>query len=440
MQGYVHRVGVLGLLGLCTASGSLSAQDITLRLHGSNTVGGALAPALVEAWAAERGYGPLETMIQAAEERSLIGRDGEGRRIRVDIHSHGSSTGFADLLAGQAELWMSSRPVRRDEVDRARALGRLDHPDQEHVVALDGLAMVVAPGNPVNELDLAQVQGLFSGRITDWAQLGGRPGEVRLYARDDKSGTFDTFQTLVLGEARLRADARRFESNAELTRAVAMDTQAIGFTGLAAVGSAKPLAVHAEQTQPLLPSSTVVATEDYLLARRLYFYHAKEPSALLRSLIEFALSEPGQRIVERVGYVPLRIEAVTESARPGVPTEYAELISGAQRLTLNFRFGSGLSLLDSKAERDIARLVAFMREPANAERELVIAGFADSSEGTPFFSLSLSNDRVDYVAERLGKAGLNPRGAIGFGGAVPVAPNSSELGRLKNRRVEVWLR
>jgi phosphate transport system substrate-binding protein len=285
-----------------------------------------------------------------------------------------------------------------------------------------------------------RVQGLFSGRITDWSQIGGRAGAVRLYARDDKSGTFDTFQSLVLGDSQLRTDARRFESNAELTRAVAMDSQAIGFTGLAAVGTAKPLAVHAEQTQPLLPQNTVVATEDYLLARRLYLYHAKEPSDLVQSLVDFALSDAGQRIVERVGYVPLRIEAVTESPRPGVPLEYAELISGAQRLTLNFRFGSGLSLLDSKAERDIERLVAFMQQPANAQRELVVTGFADSSEGTPFFSLSISNDRVDYVAERLARAGLKPRGAIGFGGAVPVAPNSSELGRLKNRRVEVWLR
>lgn len=438
MRGY--RCRRIWLFGLLWAWVPLSAQDLTLRLHGSNTVGGALAPALVEAWAAEQGFEPLEASVQATEERRLVGRDGAGRILQVDIHSHGSSTGYADLLADQAEVWMSSRAVRKAEVERARVLGRLDHPSQEHVVALDGLAVVVAPGNPVSQLDLAQVQGLFSGRITDWAQVGGRAGAVRLYARDDKSGTYDTFSSLVLGEAQLRTDAERFESNAELTRAVAADSQAIGFTGLAAVGSAKPIAVYAEQTQPLLPQNTVVATEDYLLARRLYFYHARDPSPALRSLIDFALSDAGQRIVERVGYVPLRIQAVSEAPRPGAPLEYAELINGAQRLTLNFRFGSGLSLLDSKAERDIERLVDFMRQPANAERELVVAGFADSSEGTPFFSLSISNDRVDYVAERLGKAGLKPRGAIGFGGAVPVAPNSSELGRLKNRRVEVWLR
>jgi phosphate transport system substrate-binding protein len=418
----------------------LAAQETVLRLHGSNTIGGALAPALVEAWAAEQGFGPLDTSVQAIEERRLSGSHDDGRRLRVDIHSHGSSTGFADLLAGQADLWMSSRPVRRSEVENARPLGRLDHPSQEHVVGLDGLAVVVAPGHPVSDLNLAQVRELFSGRISDWSQLGGRPGAVRLYARDDQSGTFDTFQALVLGDARLRIDARRFESNADLTRAVAMDPQGIGFTGLAAVGSAKPLAVYAEQTQALLPRSEVVATEDYLLTRRLYLYHAKEPSAAIRSFIDFALGDAGQRIVERVGYVPLKIKAVSETPRAGVPSEYAELISGAQRLTLNFRFGSGLSLLDSKAERDIERLVAFMQDPANAERELVVAGFADSSEGTPFFSLAISNDRVDYVAERLAKAGLKPRGAIGFGGAVPVAPNSTELGRLKNRRVEVWLR
>ncbi|MCB1636290.1 MAG: OmpA family protein, partial [Xanthomonadales bacterium] len=206
------------------------------------------------------------------------------------------------------------------------------------------------------------------------------------------------------------------------------------------VGSARPIAVHAEQTPALLPDPHTVATEDYLLARRLFLYHAENASEPVRQLVDFALSPAGQAVVERVGYVALQIRAVPEDPRDGAPAEYQQLVTGADRLSVNFRFGSGLSLLDSKAERDIQRLVEFMAQPQNAGRELVVAGFADSSEGSPFFALSISNDRVDYVAERLARAGLNPRGALGFGQAVPVAPNSSEVGRLKNRRVEVWLR
>lgn len=434
-----------GWLGLCVMLGSAgmaAAQSNVqiLRLHGSNTVGSQLAPALVQAWAESQGIADLASRQQAAEERTLEGVAVDGSVWRFEIHSHGSSTGYADLLAGKADLWMSSRPVRRTEVEQAKQLGRLDHPSLEHVIALDGLAVVVSPGNPIQSLELGQLRALFSGRIRNWSELGGPNLPVRVYARDDQSGTFDTFSTLVLEGAPLTSAARRFESNRELTSAVAADPAGIGFTGLAAVGSARALAISAEQTEPLAPGVHSVATEDYLLARRLYFYHSERAGEAARSLVRFALSPAGQEIAERVGYVALQIRAVPEQPREGAPEDYRQLVQGADRLSVNFRFGSGLSLLDSKAERDIQRLVEFMAQPQNAARELVVAGFADASEGSPFFALSISNDRVDYVASRLAKAGLSPRGAIGFGQAAPVAPNSSEVGRLKNRRVEVWLR
>ena len=435
-QGWAGLAAALWCSGATAAAG----DTVQLRLHGSNTVGSELAPALVQAWAASMGVGPLSDQRQAAEERRLSGAGPASQRWEVDIHSHGSSTGFADLLAGRSELWMSSRPVRRSEVEQARLIGRLDHPTLEHVIALDGLAVVVSPGNPLAALDLQQLRDLFTGRIRNWSQLGGPNLPVHVYARDERSGTWDTFSSLVLDGSPLASAAQRYESNAELTAAVAADDGGIGFTGLAAVGSARPIAVHAEQTPALLPDPHTVATEDYLLARRLFLYHAENASEPVRQLVDFALSPAGQAVVERVGYVALQIRAVPEDPRDGAPAEYQQLVTGADRLSVNFRFGSGLSLLDSKAERDIQRLVEFMAQPQNAGRELVVAGFADSSEGSPFFALSISNDRVDYVAERLARAGLNPRGALGFGQAVPVAPNSSEVGRLKNRRVEVWLR
>ncbi|MCB1608026.1 MAG: phosphate ABC transporter substrate-binding/OmpA family protein [Xanthomonadales bacterium] len=415
------------------------AQGVDLRLHGSNTVGGELAPALVEHWLRAQGFVAIERQQQAISELMLTATAADGHRLRVEIQSHGTSTGFADLLAGRGDLWMASRPVSRNEVEQARSLGRLDHPDQEHVLGLDGLAIVVHPDNPLQSLTLEQLRQVFSGKIRDWSGVGQGAGKITIYARDQQSGTWDTFNSLVLSGAQLRVDARRFESNAELSASVARDPFGIGFSGLAAVAAAKPLAIGSEVTVPLLPSSQTVGTEDYLLARRLFLYHRKQVDPLAQSLVDFALSAQGQRVVEQIGYVPLRIVATPATTAANAPGEYRELVEGASRLSLNFRFGTGLSLLDSKAERDIQRLVAFMSRPENKDRQIRLAGFADRSEGSAFFSLSLSNDRVDYVATRLAKAGVRPQMARGFGGSVPVAPESSALGKLKNRRVEVWL-
>ncbi len=433
------RLAIIGTVLLAAWSLSARAQDLSLRLHGSNTVGGELAPALVEQWALQEGYGPLQRRQTALSELELTGMHADGRRLTVEIHSHGTSTGFADLVAGKADLWMASRPVSRAEVDRARSLGRLDNPGQEHVLGLDGLAVVVAPGNTLQSITVEQLRQVFSGRISDWSQLGLPSGTINLYARDEQSGTWDTFRSLVLEGASLRSGAQRFESNAQLTTRVANDPRGIGFSGLAAVGAAKALAIGSEMIPALAPNPQTVATEDYLLARRLFLYQSERDDPLARSLINFAMSEAGQKVVDRVGYVPQRIAAMLTAPAAGAPADYTDLIAGAQRLSLNFRFSTGLSLLDSKAERDIQRLVVFMNSDENQGREIRLAGFADQSEGSAFFSLSLSNDRVDYVATRLAKAGLRAQMARGFGGAVPVAPESSALGKLKNRRVEVWM-
>src|SRR5690606_21077080 len=121
------------------------------------------------------------------------------------------------------------------------------------VVALDGLAIIVHPDNPVTRLDIDSIRALFAGDIRNWRQVGGRNAPVRLAARDDKSGTYETFRMLVLGNASLAADAQRFESTDELAHRVASDPDAIGFVGLGGVGGARTLAIGDAETPPLHP-------------------------------------------------------------------------------------------------------------------------------------------------------------------------------------------
>jgi phosphate transport system substrate-binding protein len=134
-------------------------------------------------------------------------------------------------------------------------------------------------------------------------------------------------------------------------------------------------------------------------------------------------------------------EIISGALNAGVAhAEYHQLVKGAERLSLNFRFHQGSALLDNKARRDILRLADYLEREENRQRELILVGFSDNNEAIPLHSLGLSIQRADGVADVLLSQGVAPRRVRGYGPAVTVASNASSHGREKNRRVEVWLR
>lgn len=419
------------------AAGSVPAQSARLCLSGSNTVGQKLAPALVKAWAAQQGW-TLQSQTQPALDETRLSLRTPRGPLLVDVLAHGTSTGFAALRDGDCDLWMASRAVRDEEIEEARLLGKLYERGLEHVIALDGLAVIVHPSNRLSALRVEQVRDIFAGRIRSWAQIGGAPAAIALHARDDRSGTYDTFRSLVMGDAALSPASARYESTEQLAAAVAADPHAIGFVGLAGVGRAKALALSERGTVPMAPTPLSVATEDYLLSRRLFLYSALQPRAEAQALLDFAVGPSGQAVVAEVGFVPQDIRALVQAAPSNA--DYRALVAGARRLSLNFRFGEGAAVLDNKAVEDIERLARFMQQPGQAGHELLLLGFADRSESTPYLALSLSNDRVDLVAAELRAHRLRVARQLGLGQIAPVASNDTPQGRLRNRRVEVWIR
>ena len=155
---------------------------------------------------------------------------------------------------------------------------------------------------------------------------------------------------------------------------------------------------------------------------------------------EFALSAEGQRVVEHAGFVAQDVRPYRVEVHRDAPQEYLALVRDAQRLSVNFRFGAGSRLLDGKMLRDVERLAAYMRDPANRRRDLMLLGFADASEASPYLAVTLSNDRVDLVAGLLEDRGVAASRSRGMGGAAPIASNETIQGRMRNRRVEVWVR
>ncbi len=438
----MRRLSILILISILSV-GQVSAQQILLRLHGSNTVGASLAPALVKEWLNREGYKDIHVRTLAAEEKQVVAETHTGNRVVVEIKSHGSGTAFRSLLKGMADIGLSSRPIKEKENNRLKNFGDMTRLEAEYVIGLDGIAVIVNRVNPISQLDKSVIRDIFTGRITHWQQINKHyRGKIQVYARDDKSGTFDTFKALVIGKKlELVNNARRYESNAELSDDVAIDPMGIGFVGLPYVRQSKSLAVSEKGTIARTPRAFEVATEDYALARRLYMYVAdKNANPHIESFINFCNSVEGQQVVDATGFISQNLRAEAVDVDTGFPQEYIEMTRNSQRLSLNFRFNKGKTSLDNKARRDIERLVEYMKRPENNHRKVMIFGFAEASESLPVFSLDLSTYRVDWVSDLLIQKGIDPVRVRAYGDAIPVTSNEDAGGRHKNRRVEVWLR
>lgn len=417
------------------------AEPAQLRAQGSNTIGAALLPALAKgllqaqhAQAMEQhpGAKPNETVINA--------RDASGQALRIDIAAHGSSTGFTALGRGEADLAAASRPISDAELQQLRALGDLRAVTSEQIIGLDGVAVIVHPDNPLPQLTTTQLAQIFSGQVQRWEQLGASSGPIHLYARDDRSGTYETFKALVLEpqQTELAASAQRFESSDELAARVSSDRQAIGFSSLASVHGAKVLAVAEGDAPAMLPARALVASEDYPLSRRLYFYLPTNAKPQARALVEFAQSPAGQAIVAEQGFVSQQIKAQPVPAQADMPPRYRSLAQQAQRLSVNFRFQEGSASLDNKALRDVQRVVEYLRQAGKLQSKAVLVGFGDPKE-TPGRAALLSRLRALAVRRELARDGVEVLEVAGMGDELPVAGNDVEQGRLRNRRVEVWV-
>lgn len=417
-------------------------ESSVLRIQGSNTIGARLGPALVKGLFEEQGFQAIR--IEAGElenEQRVVGLNAEGRSVSINVAAHGSGTGFTSLGDGSAELAASSRPIKAAEASRLAHLGDLNSAQAEQVIALDGLAIIVHPSNPLQALRTEQLAAIFAGEVRDWSTLGASTGPIRLYARDDKSGTFDTFQEMVLSahDRQLDSAALRFESSEQLSDAVSRDPQGIGFIGLPYVRQARALAIASGDSLPMPASAALIATEDYPLSRRLFLYSAAEQSnAWAAALIRFAHSPRGQAIVEQSGFIAQTVQAMQVSSEPDMPATYRQLAESAMRLSVNFRFQEGSAILDSKAQRDVQRLLEYLQANDKLRNKLVLVGFGDAKPDQGRAEL-LSKLRAMAVRRELARAGIIFRDIIGLGDELPVAANDQGQGRLKNRRVEAWV-
>lgn len=265
---------------------SAAAKQATLQIKGSDTMVN-----LVQAWG--------EVFME------------EHPDVFAAVTGGGSGTGIAALIGRTCDIAACSRAMKEQEINDARVRGV---EPQQHVVALDGIAVVVHPGNPVKRLTLEQLRAIFTGELVNWRQVGGRDQRIVVLSREVNSGTHVFFKEHVLqrgaghAQAEFAPSALLLSSSQAVADEVAQNPQAIGYYGMGYISSRQQvIAVGAGAQGPFIePTVEAVRRKTYPISRPLYLYTAGEPAGAVRLFMDFVASPTGQAIVAEQDFVSLK--------------------------------------------------------------------------------------------------------------------------------------
>lgn len=262
------------LLAALAAASAASAQKLVIK--GSDTLGAKLVPMLAEDYKARHAG------------------------VAFEIAAEGSTTGISAIIDSTAQIGMSSRRAKPTEMSAATAKGVSMKPT---IVAHDGIGVIVNAANPLAALSKRQVEQIFAGDITDWSQAGGSPGKISLYTRNTSSGTYSDFKDLAMKKRDYASSAQKMAGNEQIAAEVAKNPNGIGYVGLAYLHDPGIKTVAIDGT---VPTEESVLAKKYPYARPTFYYTNGEPTGEAAKFVEFTLSDEGQKIARKVGFVPVR--------------------------------------------------------------------------------------------------------------------------------------
>ena len=319
------------------------SENVVLTLKGSTALGDELIPKLAAVFLRDE-MGAVQTGSR------IMGKDAKGHtRLRVwgkvpglaglqviEINATGSSAAFECLSVesgpNSCDIGMASRPITDLDKQIYPALRNLGNRGTENVVAIDGIAVIVNPANPVSQLSIPQLRAIYTGRITNWKEVGGNDAPIDLYGRDRDSGTFAVFIEKVIGEeavrtpeiSAVRADHQIGDSEI-MVEAVMHSPNAIGYVSHPMVRGAKALPIS-DGSGPAVPATELtVITEEYPICRRLLLYHWAAPGSIVDAFVRYVVSKPGQELVVPSPLVELPPKVFPVIPPPNAPADYREI-------------------------------------------------------------------------------------------------------------------
>jgi phosphate transport system substrate-binding protein len=250
--------------------------DSKIVIKGSDTLGAKLVPQLAEAYKASH------------------------PGVSFDIAAEGSTTGIAAIIDGTADIGMASRRAFDTEVSSAGANGRTLKPT---IVAYDGIAVIVNSANSVSALTKKQIEQIFTGEVTDWSAVGGKPGPISIYTRNTSSGTYSDFKGMAMSKKDYAETAQKMAGNEQIAAEVGKNANGVGYVGMAYLTAP---GVKAVAVNGIKPSISTVQNHSYSLSRSTFYYTNGPAEGEAKSFLDFTISPAGQKIVQAVGFAPLK--------------------------------------------------------------------------------------------------------------------------------------
>lgn len=222
----------------------------------------------------------------------------------ITVVGGGSGVGIAALMDGTTDIGMSSRKLKMDEKLKMQESGKTY---KEVIIAYDALSVVVNPQNTVSQLTREQVEGIFTGKIKNWKEVGGEDMAIIVYSRESSSGTFDFFKEKVMGNKNYTASALMMPATGAIVQSISQTKGAIGYIGLAYMEkSVKDLKISYDKGKTYTEATYENAkNKTYPIVRPLYYYYTTKAESKVRPFVDYILSAEGQNTVKEVGYIDI---------------------------------------------------------------------------------------------------------------------------------------
>jgi phosphate transport system substrate-binding protein len=224
--------------------------------------------------------------------------------ISIQVTGGGSGVGITALINGTTDICNSSRPMKQTEIEKLKA--RYNTLGVQIPCAKDGITIFLNEANKVEELTIKQLSDIYQGRIRNWKEIGGNDAEIRLYGRENSSGTYTYFHDEVV-KADYAASVQSLPGTAAVVNAVKKDVNGIGYGGAAYAVGIKHAKVKKDAGSPaILPTPESIGKGEYPITRYLYMYLRNRPTGETKKYIDWILSSEGQMVVTEVGYFPYK--------------------------------------------------------------------------------------------------------------------------------------
>jgi phosphate transport system substrate-binding protein len=223
----------------------------------------------------------------------------------IQVTGGGSGTGISALINGTTEICEASRSMK--DAEKAQLKEKTGALPEEIIVAKDGLSVFLNASNPLGELTMDQLKAIFTGKITNWKDVGGTDAKIIPYSRENSSGTYVFFKEHVLANADYTPRAQAMPGTAAVVNAVSKEGFSIGYGGAAYAKGIKVIKIKKDAATPgVAPSDVTVKNGTYPLSRPLFFYLRGKPAGDIKSFVDWVLSSEGQAVVLKVGYFPVK--------------------------------------------------------------------------------------------------------------------------------------